>query len=81
MSGGFDEIELEKALNKMSSKQVSILAYKGLQHHIIACKLSSDRVLGVFKWIGGILTVLITTLVLEKAGEILKVPHLPGVIN
>lgn len=80
MSGadsGLDDIALEKALNKMSAKQLAMMAYKVSQAHIKSCQDSSDRVYKILKWIGGF----VGALVLEKVGEVLHLPHLTSLMQ
>jgi hypothetical protein len=77
MNSGLDDIALDKALKRMSGKQLALMAYKMTQQHIASCQESSDRVYRVLKWVGGA----VAALALEKMGEVLHVPHLTNLIG
>lgn len=77
MNNGLDDIALDKALKRMSAKQLALMAYKMTQQHIQSCQDSSDRVYKILKWVGGA----VAALAVEKMGEVLHVPHLTNLLG
>lgn len=72
MPNGLEGVELDKALKKIKTRDLTVMTFKTMNDHIISCTKSSERVERAVKYVGG----LVLALALEKIFEIVPIGHL-----